>query len=82
MMSSTRRTGASSTDASRPEPKAGKPPRTMAVVTSKFPSGQFISAGMRDIAPTRGLKVPLYLEQGTVETGVDAGRGLTRQTER
>jgi branched-chain amino acid transport system substrate-binding protein len=38
------------------------PPKTISVVTSKFPSGQFISAGMRDFAPTRGLKVPLYLE--------------------
>ncbi len=35
------------------------PPKTISVVTSKFPSGQFISAGMRDFAPTRGLKVPL-----------------------
>jgi len=38
------------------------PPKTMAVVTSKFPSAQFISSGMRDLAPTRGLNVPLYLE--------------------
>jgi branched-chain amino acid transport system substrate-binding protein len=52
------------------------PPRSIAVVTSKFPSAQFISAGMRDIAPTRGLKVPLYLEYefGTRDYGPIASR--------
>lgn len=52
------------------------PPGTIAVVTSKFPSAQFISAGMRDIAPTRGLKVPLYLEWefGTRDYGPIASR--------
>jgi branched-chain amino acid transport system substrate-binding protein len=55
---------------------SGKPPKTIAVVTSKFPSGQFISAGMRDIAPTRGVKVPLYLEYefGTRDFGPIAQR--------
>ena len=52
------------------------PPKTIAVVTSKFPSAQFISSGMRDIAPTRGLKVPLYLEYefGTRDYGPIASR--------
>src|SRR5207249_2970807 len=38
------------------------PPKTIAIVTSKFPSAQFQSAGARDVAPQRGLKVVLYLE--------------------
>ena len=52
------------------------PPKTISVVTSKFPSGQFISAGMRDYAPTRGLKMPLYLEYefGTRDFGPIASR--------
>jgi branched-chain amino acid transport system substrate-binding protein len=52
------------------------PPKTIAVVTSKFPSAHFIAAGMRDIAPTRGLKVPLYLEWefGTRDYGPIASR--------
>jgi branched-chain amino acid transport system substrate-binding protein len=52
------------------------PPKTMTVVTSKFPSAHFIAAGMRDIAPTRGLKVPLYLEWefGTRDYGPIASR--------
>ncbi len=40
----------------------GKPPKTLAVVTSKFPSVQFISAGAREMAPSRGINVALYLE--------------------
>jgi branched-chain amino acid transport system substrate-binding protein len=40
----------------------GKPPRTVAVVTSKFPSLHFISVGAREVATRRGLSVPLYLE--------------------
>jgi branched-chain amino acid transport system substrate-binding protein len=39
-----------------------KPPKSIAVVTSKFPSAQFIAEGMRDVAKKRGLAVPLYLE--------------------
>ena len=52
------------------------PPKSISVVTSKFPSAQFISAGMRDLAPTRGLKVPLYLEWefGTRDYGPIASR--------
>jgi len=38
------------------------PPKTVAIVTSKFPSAQFQSAGARDVADKRGLKVVLYLE--------------------
>jgi branched-chain amino acid transport system substrate-binding protein len=38
------------------------PPKTVAIVTSKFPSAQFQSAGARDVAARRGLKVVLYLE--------------------
>ena len=38
------------------------PPKTVAIVTSKFPSAQFQSAGARDVAEKRGLKVVLHLE--------------------
>ena len=41
---------------------SGKPPKTVAIVTSKFPSLHFISVGARDVAAKRGLSVPLYLE--------------------
>lgn len=40
----------------------GKPLKTVAVVTSKYPSLHFISVGARDVAAKRGLSVPLYLE--------------------
>ena len=40
----------------------GKPPKSIAIVTSKFPSVHFISIGARDVATQRGLKVPLFLE--------------------
>jgi branched-chain amino acid transport system substrate-binding protein len=40
----------------------GNPPKSVAIVTSKFPSAQFLSAGARDVAQKRGLKVALYLE--------------------
>ena len=40
----------------------GKPPKSIAIVTSKFPSVHFISVGARDVATQRGLKVPLFLE--------------------
>lgn len=39
-----------------------KPPKTIAVVTSKFPSIYFMSAGARDVAKKRGLQEVLYLE--------------------
>lgn len=54
----------------------GTPPKTVAVVTSKFPSAQFQSAGARDVATKRGLKVVLYLEYefGTRDWGALAAR--------
>ena len=39
-----------------------KPPKTIAVVTSKFPSIQFMSAGAREVAKKRGLQEVLFLE--------------------
>jgi len=39
-----------------------KPPKTIAIVTSKFPSLFFISQGAREVAKTRGLNEVLYLE--------------------
>jgi branched-chain amino acid transport system substrate-binding protein len=52
------------------------PPKSMAIVTSKFPSGHFISSGMRELAAARGLKVPLFLEYefGTRDFGPIAAR--------
>jgi len=38
------------------------PPKSVTVITSKFPSAQSMAEGMRDIAKQRGLQVPLYLE--------------------
>ena len=39
-----------------------KPPKTVAVVTSKFPSIQFMSAGAREVIKKRGLQEVLFLE--------------------
>ena len=39
-----------------------KPPKTIAIVTSKFPSIYFMSQGGREVAKKRGLKELLYLE--------------------
>ena len=39
-----------------------KPPKTVAVVTSKFPSIQFLSAGAREVLKKRGLQEVLFLE--------------------
>lgn len=52
------------------------PPKSIAILTSKFPSTQFISAGARDIAEQRGLKAALYLEYefGTRDYGALAAR--------
>ncbi len=52
------------------------PPKSVAVVTSKFPSAQFMAEGMRDVAKQRGLAVPLYLEYefGTRDYGSIAAR--------
>ena len=41
---------------------SGKPPKTIAIVTSKFPSIHFMSLGGREIAKKRGLKEVLFLE--------------------
>jgi len=41
---------------------APKPPKTIAIVTSKFPSLHFISVGAREQAGKRGLTEVLYLE--------------------
>ena len=38
------------------------PPKTIAIVTSKFPSLFFISKGTQEVAKTRGLNEVLYLE--------------------
>ncbi len=38
------------------------PPKTLTVVTSKFPSTQFMAQGARDHAASHGLKMLLYLE--------------------
>jgi ABC-type branched-subunit amino acid transport system substrate-binding protein len=53
-----------------------KPPRSIAIVTSKFPSAQFQSNGAREVAEKRGLKVLLYLEYefGTRDFGAIAAR--------
>jgi ABC-type branched-subunit amino acid transport system substrate-binding protein len=40
----------------------GKMPKTIAIVTSKFPSLHFISVGAREVAKKRGLQEVLYLE--------------------
>ena len=52
------------------------PPKTVAVLTSKFPSVQFIAAGARKEAEKRGLKEVLFLEWefGNREFGSIAGR--------
>ena len=39
-----------------------KPPKTIAIVTTKFPSVLFMSAGAREVAKKRGLNEVLYLE--------------------
>ncbi|MFI4929753.1 MAG: amino acid ABC transporter substrate-binding protein [Burkholderiales bacterium] len=40
----------------------GKTPKTIAVVTSKFPSLHFISLGAREVAKKRGIEEVLFLE--------------------
>ena len=42
--------------------KLAKPPKTVAVVTSKFPSVHHISVGAREVMKKRGLKEVLHLE--------------------
>jgi len=54
----------------------GKPPQTVAVVTSKFPSVHFLSLGMREVLKKRGIKEVLFLEWdfGNMEFGPIAAR--------
>jgi ABC-type branched-subunit amino acid transport system substrate-binding protein len=54
----------------------GQLPRTIAIVTSKFPGTHYISAGAREVAAARGMKVVLYLEYefGNREFGPIAAR--------
>ena len=55
---------------------SGKPPKTIAVVTSKFPSVHFVALGAREVARLRGLKEVLFLEWdfGNRDFGPIAGR--------
>jgi len=41
---------------------SAKPPKTVAVVTSKFPSVHFVALGAREVAKKRGLNEVLFLE--------------------
>ncbi len=41
---------------------SGKPPKTVAFVTSKFPSIHFMTLGAREVAKKRGLQEVLFLE--------------------
>lgn len=41
---------------------SAKPPKTVAIVTSKFPSIHFMSLGAREIAKKKGLQEVLFLE--------------------
>jgi len=52
------------------------PPKSMVVLTSKFPSAQFMAQGMKTEAEKRGVKVPLYLEYeaGNRDFGAIAAR--------
>jgi len=52
------------------------PPRSMVILTSKFPSAQFMAQGMKVEAEKRGVKVPLYLEYeaGNRDFGAIAAR--------
>jgi branched-chain amino acid transport system substrate-binding protein len=52
------------------------PPKTMAILTSKFPSAQFMALGMKEQAGKRGVNAPLYLEyeSGNRDFGAMAAR--------
>jgi branched-chain amino acid transport system substrate-binding protein len=52
------------------------PPKTIAIVTSKFPSIYFMSLGAREVAKNKGLKEVLYLEWdfGNKDFGTIAAR--------
>jgi ABC-type branched-subunit amino acid transport system substrate-binding protein len=53
-----------------------KPPKTIAIVTDKFPSVHFLSLGAREVAQKRGLREVLFLEFefGTRDFGPIAAR--------
>ncbi len=53
-----------------------KPPKTIAIVTSKFPSVHFMSLGTREVAKKMGLKEVLFLEWdfGNLDYGPIAAR--------
>lgn len=55
---------------------SARPPKTIAVLTSKFPSVHFVSLGAREVAKQRGLKEVLFLEWdfGNRDFGPIAGR--------
>ena len=55
---------------------SSRPPKTIAVVTSKFPSVHFMSLGARDVAKKRGLNEVLFLEWdfGNLDYGPIAAR--------
>jgi branched-chain amino acid transport system substrate-binding protein len=55
---------------------SAKPPKTIAIVTDKFPSVHFMSTGAREAAQKRGLREALYLEFefGTRDFGPIAAR--------
>ncbi len=55
---------------------SSKPPKTVAIVSSKFPSQHFVSGGAREVAKKRGIKEVLYLdwEFGSRDFGAIAGR--------
>ena len=52
------------------------PPKTMVIVTSKFPSAQFMAQGMRTRPRSAASKVPIYLEYeaGNRDFGAIAAR--------
>ncbi len=52
------------------------PPKTIVILTSKFPSAQFMAQGMREQSEKRGVKVALYLEyeSGNRDFGAIAAR--------
>ncbi|MDB5489961.1 MAG: transporter substrate-binding protein [Reyranella sp.] len=52
------------------------PPKTMVILTSKFPSAQFMAHGMKTEVEKRGVKVPLFLEYeaGNRDFGAIAAR--------
>jgi branched-chain amino acid transport system substrate-binding protein len=52
------------------------PPKSIVILTSKFPSAQFMAHGMREEAEKRGVKVLLYLEyeSGNRDFGAIAAR--------